>query len=83
MKRYYNFKVKHNDMYDNLTPAKEPNIFKSNILVVLPNRDQFGRRVLLLELGSKYKAFLPYNRIKYARNLEKRAKRRDAMRSEA
>lgn len=55
MKRYYNFKVKHNDMYDNLTPLKEPNIFKSNILVVFPNRDQFGRRVLLLELGSKYK----------------------------
>lgn len=41
-------------MYDNLLPSREPNIFKSDVLVVFPNRDQLGRRVLVLELGSKY-----------------------------
>lgn len=35
-------------------PSKEQNIFKQNILVVLPVRDQLGRRILLLELGSEY-----------------------------
>lgn len=41
-------------MYNALTPSREANIFKSNILVVMANRDQFGRRILLLELGSKF-----------------------------
>lgn len=54
IKRYYAFKIKHSNIYDNLTPSKETNIFKQNILVVFPNRDQLGRRILLLELGSKY-----------------------------
>ena len=35
-------------------PSTEENIFKANILTVFPNRDQLGRRILLLELGSKY-----------------------------
>lgn len=39
-------------MYSNLLPSKEENIFNQNMLVVFPNRDQLGRRVLLLELGS-------------------------------
>lgn len=34
-------------------PSNEANIFKQNILVVVPNRDQLGRRILLLELGSE------------------------------
>lgn len=55
IKRYYAFKLKHNDMYDNLVPSREENIFKSNVLTVLPNRDQCGRRILLLELGKKWK----------------------------
>lgn len=42
-------------MYNELTPKREPKIFKSNILVVMSNRDQLGRRILLLELGSKLK----------------------------
>ncbi|XP_055923640.1 alpha-tocopherol transfer protein-like isoform X2 [Eupeodes corollae] len=55
IKRYYAFKVKHNDIYDNLVPSREENIFKSNVLTVFPNRDQCGRRILLLELGKKWK----------------------------
>ncbi|XP_068620962.1 alpha-tocopherol transfer protein isoform X1 [Battus philenor] len=55
IKRYYAFKVKHRSQYDGLTPSKEQNIFNQNILTVLPTRDQFGRRVLVLELGKKWK----------------------------
>lgn len=54
IKRYYAFKVKHADVYTDLKPSNEANIFKHNILTVFPNRDQLGRRILVLELGSKY-----------------------------
>ncbi|XP_031771197.1 alpha-tocopherol transfer protein-like isoform X4 [Apis florea] len=55
VKNYYNFKVKHSNVYDNLKPSKEKNIFEQNILSVLPNRDQNGRRILVIELGKKWK----------------------------
>ncbi|XP_050670588.1 alpha-tocopherol transfer protein-like isoform X1 [Leptidea sinapis] len=54
IKRYYSFKVKHHKHYEGLTPSKEQNIFNQNILKVLPTRDQLGRRVLVLELGTKW-----------------------------
>lgn len=54
IKRYYSFKVKHHKQYDGLIPSKEQNIFNQNILAVLPVRDQLGRRILVLELGSAY-----------------------------
>lgn len=34
-------------------PKNEKNIFDHDILHVLPKRDQGGRRILVLELGSK------------------------------
>jgi hypothetical protein len=55
VKRYYHFKKKHSDLYDGLVPSKNKNVFDHNILTVLPNRDQFGRRILILELGKKWK----------------------------
>jgi len=55
IKRYYSFKVRHHDQYYGLMPSKEANIFNSNVLTVFPNRDQLGRRILLLELGKKWK----------------------------
>lgn len=55
IKRYYSFKVKHNKHYEGLMPSKEQNIFIQNILTVLPNRDQLGRRILVIELGRKWK----------------------------
>jgi len=54
VKRYYQFKQKHCNLYDGLVPTKNKNIFDHNILTVLPNRDQLGRRILILELGSKF-----------------------------
>ncbi|XP_021922035.1 alpha-tocopherol transfer protein-like isoform X2 [Zootermopsis nevadensis] len=55
VKRYYQFKQKHSNVYDLLVPSKNKNIFDHNILTVLPYRDQFGRRILILELGKKWK----------------------------
>jgi len=55
VKQYYSFKLKHANMYENLKPTTEKNIFEQNILSVLPNRDQHGRRILILELGKKWK----------------------------
>lgn len=55
MKSYYGFKVKHKQLYDGLVPSKEANIFKHNIITVFPNRDQLGRRILVLELGKRWK----------------------------
>lgn len=55
VKRYYNFKIKHANVYDNLKASNEKNIFEQNILTVLPIRDQHGRRVLILKLGKKWK----------------------------
>lgn len=55
IQRYYQFKVKHADMYLDLSPSREANIFKQNILAVFPNRDQLGRRILLLELGKRWR----------------------------
>ncbi|XP_072758684.1 alpha-tocopherol transfer protein-like isoform X2 [Anoplolepis gracilipes] len=54
-KHYYNFKLKHANIYDNLKPSREKNIFDQNILTVLPVRDQHGRRILIIELGKKWK----------------------------
>lgn len=55
VQNYYSFKVKHSHVYDGLKPSKETNIFQQNILTVLPIRDQFGRRILIIELGKKWK----------------------------
>lgn len=55
VKNYYSFKVKHANVYEGLKPSNEKNIFEHNILTVLPNRDQHGRRILIIELGKKWK----------------------------
>lgn len=55
VKHYYSFKVKHANLYDGLKPSREKNIFDQNILTVLPTRDQHGRRMLIIELGKKWK----------------------------
>lgn len=55
VKRYYAFKLKHAKQYDGLIPSKETNVFMQNVITVLPTRDQYGRRVLVLELGKKWK----------------------------
>lgn len=53
IKNYYEFKVKHASIYKDLLPSHERNVFQQNILTVQPNRDQLGRRMLIIELGSE------------------------------
>lgn len=62
IKEYYRFKLKHKDIYEGLLPTREKNVFEQNVMLVLPNRDQLGRRILILELGSKFfrQSFLLY-----------------------
>ncbi|XP_003427228.1 clavesin-2 isoform X2 [Nasonia vitripennis] len=55
VRNYYSFKQKHSNVYESLKPSNEGNIFAHNILTVLPNRDQHGRRILIIELGKKWK----------------------------
>lgn len=52
VKNYYSFKKKHKNMYEGLIPSSEKNVFNHDVLTVLPMRDQEGRRMLVLELGS-------------------------------
>lgn len=52
MKRIADFKVKYSDLLDNLLPEDEKNAFVNhNVVNVLKNRDQKGRRVLLVNCG--------------------------------
>lgn len=46
--------MKHENLYKNLSPKNEKNIFDHDILHVLPKRNQDGRRILVIELGSEY-----------------------------
>ncbi|XP_050527273.1 alpha-tocopherol transfer protein isoform X2 [Daktulosphaira vitifoliae] len=55
MKQYFDFKLKHANVFKDLVPRNEKNIFEHNILTVLPKRDQNGRRILVIELGKKWK----------------------------
>lgn len=55
IKNYYQFKIKHKNLYDGLVPSREKNVFDHDILTVLLSRDQGGRRILILQLGKKWK----------------------------
>ncbi|XP_065357690.1 alpha-tocopherol transfer protein-like isoform X2 [Calliphora vicina] len=54
IKHYYSFKVKHANVYKDLLPSNEKNVFDHNVIIVFPNRDQLGRRVAVLELGKNW-----------------------------
>ncbi|XP_054284360.1 retinaldehyde-binding protein 1-like [Macrosteles quadrilineatus] len=57
VKNYYKFKIedKNKRFYENLKPSTEEIIFNHDIMTVLPNRDQHGRRILLVETGRRWK----------------------------
>ncbi|XP_059484486.1 clavesin-1-like [Neocloeon triangulifer] len=58
MKRYYTFRLKNPKVYRELKPTNEKNLFDQDIITVLPKRDQFGRRVMLIESGGKWNTSL-------------------------
>lgn len=47
-------KLKYGAACENIIPSKLRNVFEANILNLLPQRDQHGRRLLVLEAGSKF-----------------------------
>lgn len=47
-------KLKYGQACENIVPTKLRNVFEADILNLLPTRDQHGRRLLVLEAGSKF-----------------------------
>lgn len=53
-------KAKYGQACENIVPTKLRNVFEADVLNLLPTRDQHGRRLLVLEAGSKFTSiFLP------------------------
>lgn len=53
MQNFFKFKLKYPKYCAGLIPSRERNVFEQGVLTVFPNRDHLGRRVLLIEAGSK------------------------------
>jgi len=54
IKNYYNYKLKYSDLFKDLLPSNETNVFRQNVITVLPYRDQFGRRIVIIHYGKKW-----------------------------
>lgn len=54
LKNFYNMKMKYGQACENIVPTKLRNVFEADVLNLLPTRDQHGRRLLVLEAGSKF-----------------------------
>lgn len=54
IKNYYKFRVKHKKIYEDLSPQSLKHVFDHDILHLQPQRDQFGRRIIILEIGSMF-----------------------------
>ncbi|XP_055682214.1 clavesin-1-like [Lutzomyia longipalpis] len=54
IKCYYEFKEKYSVIYNNLLPSKLTRAFNGDIIKVMPNRDQRGRRILIIEAGKAW-----------------------------
>ncbi|TMW54769.1 hypothetical protein DOY81_000002 [Sarcophaga bullata] len=55
IKNFFNMKLKYGDACSNVLPGKLQNVFEAELLELLPNRDQHGRRILVLQAGKKWK----------------------------
>ncbi|RZC33570.1 CRAL TRIO domain containing protein [Asbolus verrucosus] len=55
IKRHYQFKLKHRNVYKHLKPSNEKNIFQQNIIRLQGERDQYGRRIMTIKLGKEWK----------------------------
>lgn len=52
---FYHMKLKYGEVCDNILPSTVRNVFEEGILSLMPNRDQHGRRILVIEAGKKWK----------------------------
>jgi len=55
MKKYYKLKQKHPNLFEDLFPNSVRHVYEQDILTLLPLRDQKGCRILLMEVGKKWK----------------------------
>lgn len=55
IKRYYKFKLKHKNICDDLFPSSVRHVFEQQLIHFQPLRDQHGRRIMILEVGSEWK----------------------------
>ncbi|KAK6623156.1 hypothetical protein RUM43_009008 [Polyplax serrata] len=55
MKKFYKFKFQHPNYSKNLIPSCETRAFTQNLLTILPYRNKRGERILVLEIGQKWK----------------------------
>jgi len=55
LKNFYHMKLKYGGACEDVVPSKLRNVFDEGLLSLLPNRDQHGRRILVLEAGKKWK----------------------------
>lgn len=55
IKCYYNLKHKYGYVCDEIYPHKVRDVFENELMSLLPERDQDGRRILVLEAGKKWK----------------------------
>ncbi|XP_065200308.1 alpha-tocopherol transfer protein-like [Planococcus citri] len=55
IKYLFHCRIKYPNYFADIIPINEKNVFQNNLLTISPQRDQHGRRVLILQLGSKWK----------------------------
>ncbi|KAI8121598.1 hypothetical protein FF38_04065 [Lucilia cuprina] len=54
VKRYYNIRKKYSEITNLLTPLKLKPVFEANIVSILPQRDQEGRRIVLSQSAGEH-----------------------------
>ncbi|XP_053697210.1 alpha-tocopherol transfer protein-like [Sabethes cyaneus] len=55
IQRYYRFKLKHPEICKDLLPATVKHVYEEGLVFFQPLRDQNGSRILVLEVGKKWK----------------------------
>ena len=45
---YYSYKARNRDFFDNVLPSIESKAAQAEAIIALPNRDQLGRRIVIL-----------------------------------
>ncbi|XP_075153899.1 alpha-tocopherol transfer protein-like [Haematobia irritans] len=52
---FYHMLLKYGEACRDIIPAKVQHVFNAELLKLLPNRDQHGRRILVLDVGKRWK----------------------------
>ncbi|XP_065358491.1 retinaldehyde-binding protein 1-like [Calliphora vicina] len=52
--RYFNFRQKYSEVKELLNPGKLKHVFDHNQVSIMPQRDQFGRRIITMIAGEKW-----------------------------